>query len=643
MKKLLIVAGCLLAVIANSQPAPAPKETNATATKWSEKLATTAMTLWPDSFASGGRRARWSYDHGVILRGIEGIWNNTGEGKWFNYIQHTMDHYIRDDGSIYDYTGTEYNIDYINNGKLVLLLYEVTGQAKYKKAADLLRNQLRTHPRTNEGGFWHKKIYPWQMWLDGLYMGAPFYAAYSRVFHDDTAFNDIANQFIYVERHTRDPKTGLLYHGWDESKQQQWANKETGVSPHFWARAMGWFGMAMVDVLDHFPANHSGREAIINILNRFAKAIIKVQDAKTGLWYDIVDLPDRPKNYLEASASCMLVYTLLKGVRNGYLPASYLANAKKGYAGIIKQFIEIDANGQTNLKGTVSVSGLGGNPYRDGSFDYYMSERVVTNDPKGMGAFIQCSVEMEIANEPKPGKGKTVLLDRWFNSEKKADPGGKVDYWHYVWGYQSHSGINMWGNTFKKYGASLASLDVAPTAANLSKASVYIIVDPDHIKDNPAPNYVEANDIKAISEWVKQGGALVLMANDSANCDLAHFNKLANVFGITFTNKSRNMVLRDEFATGAVYPSNKTVFKENIKMYLKEVSVINVKAPATALTTKEGDIIMATAKYGKGTVFAVGDPWLYSEYTDGRKLPADFDNYKAAEYLSAWLLQQSKR
>ncbi|MEO5564085.1 MAG: DUF4350 domain-containing protein [Chitinophagaceae bacterium] len=644
MKKILIAIFILSALVAGAQPAPAPKGPNPTGTVWSQKLAGTAMKIWPDSFSViPGRRARWSYDQGVILKGVEGIWNNTGDATWFNYIQHCMDHYVREDGTIYDYRPDEYNIDHINNGKLLLLLYEVTGKEKYKKAVDLLRGQLRTHPRTNEGGFWHKKIYPYQMWLDGLYMGAPFYAQYSKIFHDDTAFNDIANQFIYVERHTRDAKTGLLYHGWDESKQQQWANKETGLSPHFWARAMGWYGMAMVDALEYFPANHRGRDSIIKILNRFAKAIIKVQDAKTGLWYDIVDLPDRPKNYREASASCMLVYTLLKGVRNGYLPASYLVNAKKGYAGIIKEFIETDANGQTNLKGTVSVSGLGGNPYRDGSFEYYMREPVVVNDPKGMGAFIQCSVEMEMQNEIKPGKGKTVLLDRYFNSEKRKDAGGQVNYWHYVWDEKSHPGLYMWGNTYKKYGATLSSLDMAPSASNLSKASVYIIVDPDHVKDNPAPNYVEAKDVKAISDWVRQGGVLVLMANDSANCDLPHFNKLANTFGITFTDKSRNMVLRDEFETGAVIPNTVTVFKEGIKMYLKEVSVLKAKAPATALTTKEGDIIMAASKYGKGTVFAVGDPWLYNEYTDGRKLPRDFNNYRAAEFLSAWLLQQSKR
>ncbi|MET0392284.1 MAG: DUF4350 domain-containing protein [Chitinophagaceae bacterium] len=643
MRKTSILLATVLALTcsAGAQPGASAK---AISKKWSQQLAATVMKTWPDSFSVvPGRKARWSYDQGVILKGIEGIWNATGDGKWFNYIQRCMDYYVREDGTIYDYKPDEYNIDHINNGKLLLLLYQVTGKEKYKKAVQLLRSQLKTHPRTNEGGFWHKKVYPYQMWLDGLYMGQPFYAEYARLFHEDTAFNDIARQFIYMERHARDPKTGLLYHGWDESKQQQWANKQTGTSPLFWGRALGWYGMAMVDVLDHFPAHHWGRDSIIAILNRFATAVVKVQDARTGLWYDIVDMPDRPKNYREASASCMLVYTLLKGVRKGYLPASYIASATKGYNGIINEFIETDATGLTNLKGTVSVSGLGGNPYRDGSFDYYMSEKVIVNDPKGMGAFIQCSVEWELLPALKTGKGKTVLVDRWFNSEKRKDGGDHNSYWHYVWEEKSNPGFSMWGNVFEKYGARLASLDAAPTAAALKQASVYIIVDPDHVKDNPSPNYVTPQDVQVISNWVRQGGVLVLMANDSTNCDLAHFNQLANAFGITFTDRSRNMVQRDEFETGAVIPSNKRVFKEPIKMYLKEVSILEVKTPAVSLTQKEGDVIMATAKYGKGTVFAVGDPWLYSEYVDGRKLPAGFKNYSAAEYLSVWLLQQSKR
>ena len=634
MKKILFTAGIFLAL---TQIVPAQQ------IPYSRQMAQTAMNLWKDSFSMNGNRARWSYDQGVILKGIEGVWKLYNDPKYFNYIQHSMDQYVQEDGSIKDYKKEEFNIDHLNNGKVVMFLYNYTWKPKYKKAIDLMRSQLAEHPRTTEGSFWHKKIYPSQVWLDGLYMGQPFYAEYAKLNHDDTAFNDIARQFILIEKHTRDAKTGLLYHGWDESKTQQWANKQTGTSPHFWARALGWYGVALVDVLDYFPANHPGRDSIIDILNRFAKAITKVQHTKSGVWYDIVDLPNNPKNYKEASASAMLVYTLAKAVRNGYIPETYLQNARKGYAGIIKEFIEVDADGQTNLKGTVTVSGLGGKPYRDGSFDYYMSEKVKTNDPKGVGAFIMASVEMEIATMPKPGKGKQVLLDAFFNNEWRKDLYGFNARRHYTWDDTEHGGISLLGSVWQNYGAKLATLEHAPTAKNLKSSAVYMIIDPDGPKDNKSPNYVNETDAATIADWVKAGGVLLLMANDSSNCDLPHFNKLANKFGITFTDKSINMVQGNELETGAVLINEPNpVFKQTKKIYLKEVSALAVKAPAQALIKKGADIIFATAKYGKGTVFAVGDPWLYNEYTDGRKIPAEYQTFSAANELVQWLLLQAK-
>jgi unsaturated rhamnogalacturonyl hydrolase len=605
------------------------------------KMANNVMSWWTDSFAN---KIGWNYDVGVVLKGMEALWKATGDATYYGYIQRFMDAYVQEDGSIRGYRKDEFNIDHINNGKLLLTVYRVTEKPKYKKAADLLRSQLQHHPRTSEGGFWHKEIYPWQMWLDGLYMGEPFYAEYAMLFQEDTTFQDIARQFILMEKHARDPTTGLLYHGWDESKQQQWANKQTGQSPHFWARALGWYGMAMVDVLDYFPAKHPGRDSIIAILNRFAKAVTKVQDSKTGLWYDIVNMPTTPRNYLEASASAMLVYTLAKGVRLGYLPAGYMSNAKKGYEGILKTFIENAGEDKVNLKGTVKVSGLGGKPYRDGSFDYYMREPVIVNDWKGIGAYLLAGAEMEAFPNTLAGKGKTVTVDYYFNHEDKKNLGGVMMPTHYTWNEMSYNGFSFLGNAFQSYGASLGTLEEAPTAANLAKTDVYIMVDPDGLKDNQSPNYVNEEHVKAISSWVQKGGVLVLMANDSANCDLTHFNKLANAFGINFSFRGRNFVKNDQFETGAVVvPAGIPVFAAGLKIYLKEISIIEAKAPAKALLSKEGDIILATAKYGKGTVFAVGDPWLYNEYTDGRKLPAEFENGKAAYELAKWLLLQSAK
>ena len=203
----------------------------------SQQVAATVLKIWPDTIPIGSQ-TKWSYDMGVVLKGFEGIWMNTGDVSYFNSIQKKIDFFVKDDGSIKNYELDEYNLDHVNNGKLVLLLYRVLGKEKYKKAADLLRSQLKTHPRTKEGGFWHKKIYTNQMWLDGLYMGGPFYAEYAMLF-EGSAFDDIANQFIWMEKHARDAKTGLLYHAWDESKEQKWANKETGASPLFLGKSHG--------------------------------------------------------------------------------------------------------------------------------------------------------------------------------------------------------------------------------------------------------------------------------------------------------------------------------------------------------------------------------------------------------------------
>ena len=365
----------------------------------SQRAAATAMTaLWRDpAKKETGYPTKWTYEHGLVLKAIERVWENTRDKQYLDFIQRNIDHFVNDDGSIRTYSVDEYNIDHILPGRALLFLYKTTRQEKYKNAAALLRSQLKTHPRTSDGGFWHKKIYPSQMWLDGLFMGEPFYAEYATTFNDPAAFDDIAKQFILMERHSRDDKTGLLYHGWDESKQQRWANPQTGRSPNFWGRAMGWYAMALVETLDYFPQNHPQRKELIAILNRLVQAVTKVQDPRSGLWYQVVDKGNEKGNYLEASASCMFVYAIAKGVRNGYLPARHLKVANKGWSGILKQFIRTDANGQLNLEGTVSVSGLGGNPYRDGSYEYYLSEKVVTNDPKGIGALILAATEMEIA------------------------------------------------------------------------------------------------------------------------------------------------------------------------------------------------------------------------------------------------------
>ncbi|MEX0748083.1 MAG: glycoside hydrolase family 88 protein, partial [Rhodothermales bacterium] len=337
---------------------------------------------------------RWHYEVGVMMKAFDDLYSHTGERRYTEFVRTTIDRFVEEDGSIRTYDLTDYNLDQVNAGKLLFPLLERTGDGRYRRAADTLRRQLREHPRTSEGGFWHKKVYPYQLWLDGVYMAGPFLAEYARRFDDEEALEEVTREILLVARYLRDPKTGLYFHGWDEKREQVWADSASGLSRNFWGRGMGWFGMALVDVLDHLPENHPDRGEIVRILQRFASTVAGVQDPLTGLWYQILDKPSRPGNYHEASASVMFVYTFAKGAREGYLDPEYLDLALRGYDGVLKEFVRTNDQGLVDLHGTVSVGGLGGKNQRDGSFAYYMSEPLRINDNKGVGPFIMAGLEL---------------------------------------------------------------------------------------------------------------------------------------------------------------------------------------------------------------------------------------------------------
>ncbi|WP_215241643.1 glycoside hydrolase family 88 protein [Dyadobacter helix] len=608
-------------------------------------MAESFMTNHKDSILVGKNTiTRWDYEQGLMLKALEKVWNRTGDGKYFEYIRKDIDQYVRGDGSIRSYRFDDFNIDNIPTGRVLLTLYQQTlpDKEKYKKASDRLWQQLEQQPRTKEGGYWHKKKYPYQMWLDGLFMGEPFAAEYSLLFNHPEHFEDIANQFALIEKYAVDETTGLIYHAYDESREQKWADKKTGRSPSFWARAIGWYAIALVDVLDYFPKNHPRRTELVKYLQRLAPVLVRYQDGKSGLWYQVIDQGNRAGNYFEASASCMFVYALAKGARMGYITENYAADARRGYNAILANFIEEEANGTISLNKTVSVGGLGGNPYRDGSYAYYLSEPIRKNDLKGLGPFIFASVEMEIAAEYGIGKGKTVGLDYHFNHEFRKGPAGTEEAFHYTWEDRQHSGFWLWGNIFNELGAKTTSIKAAPARDNLKGIDVYIIVDPDTKKETANPQYISPGDIKEIEKWVKAGGILVLMANDTSNCEIPHFNKLAQAFGIQFSNRNRNMVQGMQFEQGKITVSASAgqVFKNSKKLYIKELSPLSLTKPAIALLEDDGDIIMATSRYGKGVVFAVGDPWLYNEYLDGRRIDSSFENFAAGKDLAVWLLNK---
>lgn len=608
-------------------------------------MADSFMARHKDSILVGKNTAtKWDYEQGLMLKAIEKVWYRTGEGKYFDYLRKDIDQYVRPDGSIRTYRADEFNIDNIPPGRALLTLYQqsLPDKDKYKKAADLLWKQLEQQPRTKEGGYWHKKRYPNQMWLDGLFMGEPFAAEYSLIFNHPDHFDDIVKQFALIEKYAVDENTGLVYHAYDESREQPWADKQTGRSPSFWARAIGWYAIALVDVLDYLPPSHPGRPQLIGYLQRLAPVLAKYQDPVSGAWYQVIDQGTRTGNYLEASASCMFVYALAKGSRLGYLPSHFLDTAKKGYRGILQNFLEKDPDGLLSLNKTVSVGGLGGTPYRDGTYAYYLSEPIRKNDLKGIGPFIFASIEIEIAAENTVGKNKTVGLDYYFNHETRKNLNGDAEQFHYTWEDRMHSGFWLWGNTFRELGARTISIAEAPTESSLKGIDVYIIVDPDTRKETANPHFIDPKSIAAIEKWVKAGGILVLMANDTANCEIPHFNQLAGKFGIQFTAKNRNMVQGTQFEQGRIMipVESRTIFKTAEKIYIKELSPLSLTPPAKPFLTDQGDVILGISQYGKGTVFAVGDPWLYNEYVDGRRIDTSFENFEAGKDLAGWLLKQ---
>lgn len=362
--------------------------------KWSERMAQSIMKRFPKaSDVDNHKTINWNYKHGLLALSFEQLYKKTGNETYFEYEKGYADDMIDSTGTILNYDIEKYNIDNINAGKILFFLYEKTKDQKYLTAIKTLRKQLDDHPRTKSGGLWHKKIYPYQMWLDGLYMGQPFYAQYIAAYEDGKNFDDVAHQFEVCYKQTLDEKTGLLLHAWDESKQMDWADKKTGKSPNFWSRSLGWYVMALVDVLDYFPENHPKRNMLIKQLNDLSTALVKVQD-KSGIWFQVPNFPDREGNYLEASGTAMFAYAFAKGVKKGYLPTAFKDAANKAFDGLVKELVNVDADGEIHLTQTCKGAGLGGTPYRDASYEYYISEAKRVNNLHGTGPFILAALEL---------------------------------------------------------------------------------------------------------------------------------------------------------------------------------------------------------------------------------------------------------
>lgn len=341
---------------------------------------------------------KWSYDYGVVWRGMEMLYALTGNEKYFAYIFDALDGMVDEKGVPAGYDREAYNLDYLCIGRQLIYLWQKTGKEKFRKAAALLRSQLDGQPRTGEGGFWHKKVYPFQMWLDGQHMAIPFYLQYEAVFGpDEAARNDAARQLMLAYRRTVDPETGLPCHGWDESRQQLWADPVTGRSAHAWGRAAGWYMTALADSLAWLPKENAHYGEVLSIFQSLSEKLLSIR--QEGVWLQVLDCPHRPGNYPESSGSCLIDYALLKGARLGLLSKSFGREAQKSFESIQMHFVGRMLNGAYFIAKCCQGAGLGGKSGRDGSFDYYISENVVSFDLKATGAYLQAACEEQLLRE----------------------------------------------------------------------------------------------------------------------------------------------------------------------------------------------------------------------------------------------------
>ena len=349
-----------------------------------------------------GGKLKWNYTTGLeLLSFLDAAYPSArSQGPVLEYVDAWYDAIIREDGSVgANYKKANYSLDHVCPARTLFKLYELTGKQKYRACMDSIYAQVCSQPRTEAGAFWHKKIYPYQVWLDGLYMGSPFYAEYSATFLNSTHekyvnFDDIADQFRVAYSKCYDYSTGLLRHAWDETGGMFWADPYTGRSAHSWGRAMGWYVMALVDVLDWVPADHPARPDLLGILHGILETLPRYADKETLMWYQVLDCPGREGNYIESTCSAMFTYAYLKAVEKGYEP-QYAKYAKRLYRNLVKTFIREEADGTITLTQCCAVAGLGGKDHRSGDYEYYIHEKITENDPKGVGPFIWASLIYE--------------------------------------------------------------------------------------------------------------------------------------------------------------------------------------------------------------------------------------------------------
>jgi unsaturated rhamnogalacturonyl hydrolase len=570
----------------------------------SREIANSAIERWT---SAGTAAAPSDPAFDTLLAALDEEWLGTADASYFRYVKSSVDAILAPDGTIRGYDKDASNLDDIALGRELLLLYRVTQERKYFDAAATLRIQLIAQPRNAGGSFWHGRNYPGQMWVEDLYNSEPFNAEFANAIQQPQNLADITRQFVLFEQRAGDHNTGLLEERVGDPGKQTESNQPAESSYIQEVHATGSYMMALVDTLPSYPPGDGGRATLLAILSRLAEAVARDHGGPRKTPATARESETSGEEKMQSSAWLMISYAFAKAVRLGYLPQDSRADSEKAY------------------RRAELVAGKG----------------EIFDDPAIVGERILATREREVAPLAGPERGKRVLLDAWFNSQRRMNALRQSESFHYKWNDYSDSGFSLFGHLFHDYGMETDTLDQAPTVVNLGQAQFYILVSPDIPAKNPQPHYVTRRDAEQVAAWVKQGGILLMMENDPANADIKHLDMLADMFGIHFNSVLSHHVIGDTYSMGRLdVQGDGELFTQPLVLFMKDTCTITVSGAARSLLVDRGDVMMAAAKYGKGTVFAVVDPWIYNEYTDGRKLPPEYGNYRGAQALLDWLIGQ---
>jgi unsaturated rhamnogalacturonyl hydrolase len=586
-----------------------PRIADAESAPWSERIANSLLqhTLnQPSSQAS----ATWDRATGFQLEGLEAEWYNTARGDYYRRAKETVDAVLQAHSR--PGIGNQPTDADGQLGRQVLLFYRVTLHDNYYHAAEQLRSQL-----TASCGIGVSEARPTQrddQSSTHICTAEPFLSEFASFFGKPQDFAAITKDFLFWDGHAQ---AGVRGHS-AKSAADEAASTDAELAA------------ALVDSLGYYPLNESGRAQLVALLNRIASTAEKQLDSRGSS-----TMPRTGSSF----SSCLYVYALLKGVRLGFLPARFTPLAEGAWKAIVKDCIHVNASGAISLS-----PGLKDNLAHEISQQAPPGSSLDADELRGTGALLLAATEVDLAPTATDARGQTVMVDSWYNSQQRKNAAGDMEYFHYKWSDFSDSGYSLLGHMFRSHGASLETLTSAPTRDKLSKTQFYIIVSPDIPIKNPNPNYMTEKDAAEIAAWVHDGGVLVLMENDPPNADITHLNLLADRFGIHFDDALRHHIIGEQVQDGRIpVAAGGPVFREAHTLYVKDTCAISISGAATALLRDRGDIVMASAKYGRGTVFAAVDPWVYNEYTDGRRnlqIYGQFDNFGGGKELVRWLLEQ---